>query len=293
MNNKIGKQRVITFRTLDIGDEKIPTYMKKEDCDNPALGLRGIRLLLDNKDLFRRQLRAILKASNDNYLIRTEQASYVYRKARHKLVYRQIEKQVYSLLENKNILYFDDKSGDLISLFLKNSSHPKAPFTKEFLSSLAHELRFIHSHSFSVSFELENELAKYKKRLSSLGLKLSDDYKSFEDKLLQNKPKRLLKPCLCHNDLILENILLFDGEICIIDYEYACANHPSWDIATFFTSAKLSQDKQRLFLKHYLEQKIDIDEFLEEISFQTQAIKAITYLWELARFGVSNKVFKF
>ncbi len=61
---KFGSSREITFRTLDIGDDKIPSYMKKEKCDNPALGLRGIRMLLKNKDMLINQIRAILKVSS-------------------------------------------------------------------------------------------------------------------------------------------------------------------------------------------------------------------------------------
>ena len=50
------------IRTLDIGGDKILPVDVKEA--NPFLGWRGIRFLLDNKELFKTQLRAILRASS-------------------------------------------------------------------------------------------------------------------------------------------------------------------------------------------------------------------------------------
>lgn len=61
--SKMGKDRISVFRTLDIGYDKIPSYLPIEECDNPALGLRGIRLSLHNKRLLKNQGRALLRAS--------------------------------------------------------------------------------------------------------------------------------------------------------------------------------------------------------------------------------------
>lgn len=59
---KMQGKRVI-IRTLDVGaDKKIP-YLNLANEENPALGLRGIRVCLQNKELFKAQIRAILRAS--------------------------------------------------------------------------------------------------------------------------------------------------------------------------------------------------------------------------------------
>ncbi len=55
--------RPVTIRTLDIGGEKSLPQLNIEKEPNPALGLRAVRFSLRNKDLFRVQLRAILRAS--------------------------------------------------------------------------------------------------------------------------------------------------------------------------------------------------------------------------------------
>lgn len=59
---KFGGKPVI-IRTLDIGGDKQIPYLNLEKELNPFLGVRAIRLCLIRKDLFKTQLRAILKAS--------------------------------------------------------------------------------------------------------------------------------------------------------------------------------------------------------------------------------------
>jgi len=54
---------MVTIRTLDLGADKIPSRMRQWGETNPALGLRSIRLCLQEDELFRTQLRAILRAS--------------------------------------------------------------------------------------------------------------------------------------------------------------------------------------------------------------------------------------
>src|SRR2546426_3290114 len=53
----------VTFRTLDIGGDKVLPYMRSVEEENPALGWRAIRLGLDRPGLLRSQMRALLKAA--------------------------------------------------------------------------------------------------------------------------------------------------------------------------------------------------------------------------------------
>ena len=55
--------RPVTFRTLDIGGDKVLPYLEAEREENPALGRRAIRLGLDRPSLLRMQLRALLTAA--------------------------------------------------------------------------------------------------------------------------------------------------------------------------------------------------------------------------------------
>lgn len=57
------KGKPLIIRTLDIGGDKEIPYMGLEKEENPFMGFRAIRYCLKKKDLFRTQLRAILRAS--------------------------------------------------------------------------------------------------------------------------------------------------------------------------------------------------------------------------------------
>lgn len=54
----------VTIRTLDIGGDKFASHLDLAEEMNPALGLRAIRFCLKEVDIFKRQLRAILRASS-------------------------------------------------------------------------------------------------------------------------------------------------------------------------------------------------------------------------------------
>lgn len=55
--------RKVVLRTLDVGADKMPATHTMPTEANPALGVRGIRYCMKNQELFRLQLRAILRAS--------------------------------------------------------------------------------------------------------------------------------------------------------------------------------------------------------------------------------------
>ena len=53
----------VIFRTLDIGADKQADYFDLDKEENPALGFRAIRICLSRRDIFKQQLRAMLRAS--------------------------------------------------------------------------------------------------------------------------------------------------------------------------------------------------------------------------------------
>ncbi|WP_062204019.1 phosphoenolpyruvate--protein phosphotransferase [Aureimonas sp. AU12] len=58
----------VTFRTLDVGGDKVLPYLHQPPEENPALGYRALRLALDRPGLMRTQLRALLKAAGGREL---------------------------------------------------------------------------------------------------------------------------------------------------------------------------------------------------------------------------------
>ncbi len=54
----------VTIRTIDLGGDKFASQLELAEEMNPAMGLRAIRFCLREKDIFKQQIRAILRASS-------------------------------------------------------------------------------------------------------------------------------------------------------------------------------------------------------------------------------------
>lgn len=58
----------VVFRTLDIGGDKVLPYFRQPAEENPAMGWRAIRMALDRPEVFRLQVRAMLKSAGGQEL---------------------------------------------------------------------------------------------------------------------------------------------------------------------------------------------------------------------------------
>jgi phosphotransferase system enzyme I (PtsP) len=65
---EVAGKKPVTFRTLDIGGDKVLPYLRNIEEENPALGWRAIRLGLDRPGLLRSQVRALLRAAGGREL---------------------------------------------------------------------------------------------------------------------------------------------------------------------------------------------------------------------------------
>ncbi|MEM9668405.1 MAG: phosphoenolpyruvate--protein phosphotransferase [Pseudomonadota bacterium] len=61
MDTAAGKE--VCFRTLDVGADKLIPGLEAHSEENPALGWRSVRFALDHRGLFRRQMRALIRAA--------------------------------------------------------------------------------------------------------------------------------------------------------------------------------------------------------------------------------------
>ena len=63
------KGKRVTMRMLDLGSDKLAAFQAHEYEENPCMGHRSMRLLIRRTDIFRNQLRAMLRAANDDACI--------------------------------------------------------------------------------------------------------------------------------------------------------------------------------------------------------------------------------
>ena len=104
----------LVIRTLDIGGDKDLKYMKLPKEENPFLGYRAIRIYLDNFDLFKVQLRAILRASSyGNVAIMLPMISSIEELRKSKEIIEEVKKD----LKAKRIKYNENiKIGIMIEI---------------------------------------------------------------------------------------------------------------------------------------------------------------------------------
>ena len=99
---KVLRKKRLVIRTLDIGGDKDLKYMKLPKEENPFLGYRAIRIYLDNVDLFKVQLRAILRASSyGNVAIMLPMISSIEELRKSKEIIEEVKQE----LKTKNIKF--------------------------------------------------------------------------------------------------------------------------------------------------------------------------------------------
>ncbi|WP_025819711.1 phosphotransferase [Shewanella marina] len=62
----------------------------------------------------------------------------------------------------------------------------------------------------------------------------------------------LIKPQYCHRDLNSNNLLFSKQQLYCIDFEYACASHPLYELAVVLCSHQLSTNQQQWLIENYL-----------------------------------------
>lgn len=98
-----GKEVIV--RTFDIGADKKVDYLNLPEEENPALGYRAIRICLDDEELFKAQLRAIIRASHyGNIKIMLPMINDVWEVKKAK----ELIQEIFNELREKNIPFNED-----------------------------------------------------------------------------------------------------------------------------------------------------------------------------------------
>ncbi|MCR8923001.1 phosphotransferase family protein [Dasania sp. GY-MA-18] len=88
----------------------------------------------------------------------------------------------------------------------------------------------------------------------------------------------LAPPVLCHNDLVVENILLGEQGLRLIDWEYAAMGNPYFDLAAVIINQQLNAENEQLFLGSYTK-SVDLLA-LQQAKLQVRYLECLWWLMQ-------------
>lgn len=250
---------------------------------------------------------------NESYIFELQGNEYVYRhpgKGSEQLIVRENEKQ--SLLVAREygfdptFLYMDGESGWKISRYVRDFRGPDYK-SEEDSAKAAKVLRRLHKVSYRPAYgirpwedalELE-EMLKQERMLKyeemSDQITLSEKEKHHEQraryetlkanvrKLCQSVSGDGIEKCFCHGDSYKPNwMILPDGEVILIDWEYAGFADPGIDVGYYIADAGYDLEEAKKLIREYLG-----DDYSERKEYHFLAYTAIIawywYVWALYR----------
>lgn len=195
--------------------------------------------------------------NNSNYLLECENNKYVLRIPSKDNKNNFSEENFVLNFANLNklsppIIYHNKDNGILISKFLDDSKVNMSTFTSsEFLKKLALTLKKLHilkcEHTFN-PFEhirINFDFLKSKNFIFHENINLIFNKLNF----LENKLSKNISLGLCHNDLNSSNVLFYNKNVFLIDFEFSAMCDIFFDLATI--SWMLNENERYLLLKSY------------------------------------------
>ena len=196
-----------------------------------------------------------------------------------------LNKDTLTELSNKKlhpkVLYKNKTKGILIYEYHETSSCKK---DNMFFKKLGKRLKEIHELKNKKNIHTFNEqINAYKKILNTN--KLPKVYTKL-NALIKISKTNNQQNVFSHNDLNPTNIL-FNKNICFIDYEYASLNNKFFDISKIMLSFDMKPNEQNIFLESYgIKNHIDIK---EKILLWKQINLYIDYIWSLIMENIHSK----
>ncbi|OHD79218.1 MAG: hypothetical protein A3J97_08055 [Spirochaetes bacterium RIFOXYC1_FULL_54_7] len=182
-------------------------------------------------------------------------------------------------------LYFNQFTGVKVSTFLHEASvlSPATAIVPRNYTQVAGMLREFHSASIKLANTFNGfAMTRVYERVARS--RFEPFYPGFKEtqkrfRVLEAILKSMAVPLrACHNDLVPENILIVDGKIQLIDWEYSGMNDPAWDIGSFLLESEFGPEDTKAFLEAYLPGDADSAGFM----FRVRVYQAVQdYLWSL------------
>lgn len=194
------------------------------------------------------------------------------------------------------VYYFIRPEGYLVTRFITAQPLPPEEIKQpENLKKVAGLLKKIHAMpDIPGSFSVYQVVEDYAKIAHKYGVSLPDNFEWLRENLYQVRQafdKDPLPDRPCHNDLLNENFLHLEGEIILLDWEYAGMGDIFFDLANFSVNHGLDDDQDRYLLSCYF------DEVTETRWARLKIMKVLSdfreSMWGVVQVGISELDFDF
>ena len=202
------------------------------------------------------------------------------------LIDRNKEKEVYFVIKNlgisETVIHFDEEAGYKISEFFDNAKNTD-PKNRDDLEKSMDVLRKFHKTGLIVSrvFKIDKEINRYLKLCNKKNAIRYSDIDEVNQKmkhLIKILKKLKVQNVLCHIDSNPDNyIKLRNGEIKIIDWEYAGMCDPIIDISMYSIYSYYTKQEMVELLKIYLQREPNKNELIRLYIY----VALSGYLWAL------------
>lgn len=249
---------------------EINTYEDLRELDDSSNHLKSDAiniicetLKVNSKDITNIQ---VLKKgmTNRSFLFEVHHKKYIMRipgEGSNELINRQKEKDIYHHLKgtniSENVLYLDGETGYKITEFIVNSTNCNAYDFKE-VSRCMGVLRDFHKLKIKLDYEfnLEKQIEYYEK-LRGTDVSVYRDYQDVKRRVMQILSyinSLTIEKVMCHIDANADNFIIAEnGDISLIDWEYAGMQDPHLDIAMFGIYAMYSHEEMDHLIDIYFE----------------------------------------
>lgn len=230
----------------------------------------------------RPSIQATLSAgrSHASFLVATQEDFFAVRiESEHARSLAMKRQQEIQLLESlpplcPELIWSTDKA--IVTRFVEGH-HWRAP---SHLESLTLHLLKLHQQRIELpAFSLLDHAERYWGRLTDQAQRTHRDQYTVGQSHLALTLAQHPEQCLCHNDLIPENILQNDTDFTFIDWEYAGYNSPYFDLATLVEYGALTKSQQRELLRLYWQE--DPKPHQSALRDFQRIVRFIEWLWVL------------
>lgn len=209
-----------------------------------------------NEKILRKE-KTDLGLTNQNYIFTLENNKQFFVRIpyahNHDIFDYELERQIHETIKDSNInlpyVSIDPETGIKISPYLKNIKHLDELDLVKALPQIAKKIRQLHQYpKTNVDFNTKQKYLTFKEKTIHQLFPL-EDYEFVLEEL-----DKFSERVLCHNDLVNGNVIEYNDEIYLIDYEYACDNHPYFDLLSLLTENSIyNKHIRKLFFEAYFQ----------------------------------------